>query len=273
MQCQNNLKQLALGCLGHEAAQKWLPINGWSAYYLGDPDKGFDTGQPGGWFFNTLPYIELRPLHDLAAGQPPAAKRLLQAQMASTPINVAYCPTRRRAISMPLGSWDKANIGSMTWMVSLDMRVAKSDYCINSGDADLPGTPWVSPSYIPNGVAECKYIVRIRDITDGTSNTYLLGEKLLNPDSYYDSEDPADDQCAYIGHDWDIARYTALDMPPMLDSPAYSDYRRFGAAHLSGCNMAFCDGSVRTIRYSIQPEIHRRLGRRNDGLPIDGKQF
>ena len=73
-------------------------------YYLGDPDKGVDTSQPGGWFFNILPYIELRALHDLAAGQPAAAKRLLQAQMASTPVAIVYCPNRRRAISMPLGS-------------------------------------------------------------------------------------------------------------------------------------------------------------------------
>jgi hypothetical protein len=30
---------------------------------------------------------------------------------------------------------------------------------------------------------------------------------------------------------------------------------------------------VRTISYQIDPEVHRRLGNRRDGLPIDGRQY
>jgi prepilin-type processing-associated H-X9-DG protein len=56
--------------------------------------------------------------------------------------------------------------------------------------------------------------------------------------------------------------------------PAGFDFRlRFGSAHANGCGFAFCDGSVRTISYQIDPEVHRRLGNRRDGMPIDGKQY
>jgi prepilin-type processing-associated H-X9-DG protein len=48
---------------------------------------------------------------------------------------------------------------------------------------------------------------------------------------------------------------------------------RFGSAHTSGCHFAFCDGSVRMISYQIDPEVHRRLGNRADGLPIEGNQY
>jgi hypothetical protein len=37
--------------------------------------------------------------------------------------------------------------------------------------------------------------------------------------------------------------------------------------------MAFCDGSVRSISYSISLQIHSYLGCRNDGQVIGGSQF
>ena len=44
-------------------------------------------------------------------------------------------------------------------------------------------------------------------------------------------------------------------------------------AHAIGLHMAFCDGSVTMINYSIDPETHRRLGNRKDGYTIDGNKL
>jgi hypothetical protein len=48
---------------------------------------------------------------------------------------------------------------------------------------------------------------------------------------------------------------------------------RFGSAHPSGFQMALADGSVRSISYSIEETIHRRLADRRDGQPIDASKF
>ena len=70
LQCQNNLKQLALGCLNHEQSQGYLPAAGCGKpmpwLWVGDPDEGFGKQQHGGWFYNILPFIEQQALHDLA---------------------------------------------------------------------------------------------------------------------------------------------------------------------------------------------------------------
>jgi prepilin-type processing-associated H-X9-DG protein len=44
---------------------------------------------------------------------------------------------------------------------------------------------------------------------------------------------------------------------------------RFGSAHSSGFNATFCDGSVRLISYTIDPNTHKALGNRQDGKVID----
>jgi hypothetical protein len=49
--------------------------------------------------------------------------------------------------------------------------------------------------------------------------------------------------------------------------------RIFGSAHAAGCHFVLCDGAVRLIQYSIDAEVHRRLGNRRDGLPVPEDQF
>ena len=111
-------------------------------------------------------------------------------------------------------------------------------------------------------------------VTDGGSNTYLIGEKSLDPDSYSEPSDPSDGTAPpYSGHCWHICRWTHPSFYPRQDQAGQSSPYVFGSAHSSGFNMVFCDGSVHSISYSIDPAIHALLGNRHDGQPIDASKF
>ena len=84
------------------------------------------------------------------------------------------------------------------------------------------------------------------NITDGISNTYLIGERHINPDYYATGTDADDDQGWMIGYDTDVIRETnpISDCVPRQDTPGESHYWAFGGAHAGSFNMVFCDGSV-----------------------------
>src|SRR5262249_16760213 len=110
------------------------------------------------------------------------------------------------------------------------------------------------------GVSYMRSEHRIADITNGASNTYLLGEKYLNPTDYFTGNDPADDGTMYCGFQNDINRMTLS--PPLRDTWGYQAPLRFGSAHVGGCNMLYCDGRVEIVAYDVDPAVHKRAGDR-----------
>jgi len=287
--CGNNVKQLALGCLQHENAQGFFPTGGWSVGNLGDPDCGFGKSQPGGWVYNVLPFVEQGALHDLGIGATTVAKKNeAQKTRVATPLPVFACPTRRPPIVMPFSPgcipWFGDGAGGVA-NLSSDLGKTCSDYAISVGD-----TQWVW-SWTPQdkavqatctGVSFYYSEIKMAQVSDGASNTYLLGVKNVDPD-FYLTGGGGDDWPMYVGQQDDTARCVGwltkpgdlsslYPCPPLQDQPGVYYNYCFGSAHSNGINMAMCDGSVHSISYSIDPEVHRRLGNRQDGLPIDARK-
>jgi prepilin-type N-terminal cleavage/methylation domain-containing protein/prepilin-type processing-associated H-X9-DG protein len=265
IQCANNLKNLGVGCLNHLTSTGRLPTGGWGWGWNGDPDRPSDRRQPGGWGFNVLPFVEQDNVYRLGSGLPPAQKAAGIAQRIGTPLSLFSCPSRRlpRPWPEPYGFFDctpPANVG-------------RSDYAANAGsqlwDEFYPGPSslqegdttfaWRTTDDI-TGVMFQRSEIRLTDIPRGASNTYMLGEKYLNPDAYTTGTDPADNETLYSGFDNDNFRTTYF--PPMKDQPGVTNTFAFGSAHRAGLNMVFCDGSVRFIYFSDDPNVHLQAGSR-----------
>ncbi len=303
-QCKNNLKQLGLAFQNHHDAHGYFPSSGWGWRWTGDPDLGFGKDQPGGWGFDVLPYMEQSILRDLGKGIADSTEKQKAMIIAvGTPIPTFNCPSRRAASAYPLvrNSYLSNNLKSCR---ANNCALARSDYQANSGSINTdheagPGSTrrldlfdWAFDSEGTkqaqwNGITHQRSEIRMGQITDGTSNTYSVGEKYLNSDNYVTGEDPGDDQHIFSGHNNDVNGYTADDrlgpdgvtvvsrgpLPPMQDQPALQLAYNFGSAHPGAFNMAFCDGSIQTISYSIDPHTHRLLGGRNDGQIVADDGF
>jgi prepilin-type processing-associated H-X9-DG protein len=122
------------------------------------------------------------------------------------------------------------------------------------------------------GVFATHSAYKITLITDGMSHTYLVGERYMNPDNYFDGYSCDNDQGWDMGFDFDINRWTVNNAlyQPLRDRRGYGGCDvNFGSAHSHTFNMAFCDGSVHATKYEIDLETNRRLGCRKDRKPID----
>lgn len=297
--CSNHLKQLALGVLNHEATHKHFPTNGWGWGWTGDADRGVGRKQPAGWIFNILPFIEHTDLHQMGAGKTGADKETAHNQRLSAPISSINCPSRRRGTFPYTFGYAIANAG-------LPSRMSRADYAANGGDLYVtPASPW--PTYqadwsnlhgnldagpttiaegessraastfrtkesLATGVFFVGSMVTLNQVIDGTSKTFLLGEKHVLRNQYERNGSPADDgdnEGALIGCNADITRWT--DRPPLRDvtsiptQPFY--YEGFGSAHSSTLGFAFADGSIRRVKYDIDPAVFKTLGNRKDGQP------
>ena len=275
-QCMNNLRQLGLGVLLHLEAHDHFPSGGWGHAWVGVADRGAGLNQPGGWGYNVLPFIEEQALHQLGSGGDRAARSAASAQRLSTPIPMFFCPSRREAKLYPA----VASHSQRPRDTDPVREVARNDYAANSGDTF--GDFTLGPSSLeagesfqwPNmsrltGLVHLRSQIRIGQVADGTSKTYFVGEKYLNPDHYATGLAPGDNESVYSGAGQDLNRWTAPGLRPLQDKPGLGASKRFGSAHASGLNMMFCDGSVRHMPYNITGETHRRLGNRDDGETPD----
>ncbi|WP_442483180.1 DUF1559 family PulG-like putative transporter [Aeoliella sp. SH292] len=310
-QCKNNLKNIALAMQNHLSTHSVFPTGGatfgepaeW--YMVGN--KPFGPKKQGmSWAFQILPFIEAgniqgqgntlqlqaspMPMFNCPSRRPPT---LYQSQFYGPGYLMDYAASHPATrLSATLATLvDPVRDGEVHQRMYAAFWATRAGGWNGSGppnngvyDGVIVRSPWRVSISKPSSLASVQSNapgefatgvpgpVRPAKITDGLSNTMMIGEKWVYGEEY-EGGGPSDDRGWLDGWDPDTVRLTSTPpapdgtFPPLMqnsqskgqDNQAYL----FGAAHSSVFNAAFADGSVRSIGYDIDMYVFNSAGTRN----------
>jgi prepilin-type processing-associated H-X9-DG protein len=250
MTCLNNLKQIGYACHQHHDVQGAFPTCGidWThpPVYTSPGIPAVGPAQLASWAFQILPYVEQEAIY--RGGNKPTIAQC-QIVAISTPIKIYFCPTRRAPMVITAPSWygPRGTYGH-----------AQIDYA----GSNLDDT---------GAIGYLDRAVRIAMITDGTSNTLLVGEKRLDL-LLLGKLQPDDNEGYTAGWDHDTMRYTSRRPAQDVSIGSYGEYR-FGSSHSQRFNVLFCDGSARGLDYAVDLRVFKALGTIAGNEPINASIF
>jgi len=278
-QCKNNLKQLGLGVHNYHDVYVGFPIGSQIPYYRAN------------WRASILPYLEQTtlynkltqtpiPLHGYAAGNgnTSAGYNVENAVLNNQFVAAYKCPSSVTS-AFNVSASPVTNNGKQSPNAALGIETGMTmDYVGISGswsgvapfNTDC-GTVIYGGYWCNNGLMRIGKWSKIRDCTDGTSNTIIIGEQsgLINKLDYRSNY-----YGGWAGHNgtssWGTGLSTIRYSPNPKTVPAGSDqtYAPNGAltsAHVGGVQVLLADGSVRFISDNLDITTLLRLGAAGDG--------
>ena len=266
MKCQNNLKQLGVALHAYHSAYEKFPMG-----------QGPGVGAAG-WKVQLLPYIE----QDSVYKQVNLSDTFNSAVFQNLVIQTFVCPSMTLSPTpTPVASWYSAAvtqqvssyIGIMGAYPDPAGRTTGTIYNSNYGG-------WWSNS----GMLLANEQVNVLGATDGTSNTYIIGEqsaavgtndyrsRYYSPWGSFTQSKPIGSLAA--GQDcWGMGLTCVAYAPnsPTAGAGAnitYGGNTLLNSNHTSGINMLRADGSVAFVSNSVTFTSFQAMCSRNDGLVV-----
>ncbi len=260
MKCQNNLKQMGIAChLYHDTHRSFPP-----GYVAMVPYP--DTTPGWGWGAFLLPYIEQENLSRQIDFRQPVEK----SSAIQVPLSIFQCPSD----SSPPPDFPVTD-GTLTQVCT----AAPSSYAATVGqDASEVDAP------SGDGVFYRNSKTRIADITDGTTQTVLLGDRAWSQTNGIWAGAPNGAICRPgAANVWPNATGPAQTLILAhnnwinITTDADGGLDDFSSNHPGGVNLLFADGSVHFLKSITADGAERRafwaLGTRAGGDSIDGLDY
>jgi prepilin-type N-terminal cleavage/methylation domain-containing protein/prepilin-type processing-associated H-X9-DG protein len=264
MQCANNLRQIGLalhnyhGTLERFPAGIMAPVGTQSgAIFPSSCPRCSNAPLPGkwgSWLTWILPYVEQDSLY---------------AQLDLNNREYAYC----QGPTSPGANVVKTYICPADYVPKTTIEYGIYSFGVNSYFGNAGTKAWPVSVASLNGVLYYNSSVRILDISDGTSNTLLAGERYSRDPTVPDSN--LSDWRGWAWTNYNSGGDSLGDTSWPINSLASAigqDARKcnFGSAHTNGANFVMCDGSVHFLTLSNVSGIvnFQRLSVPNDGNPV-----
>jgi prepilin-type N-terminal cleavage/methylation domain-containing protein/prepilin-type processing-associated H-X9-DG protein len=254
LDCQNRLKQLNLGLHNYHSSLGSLPA--------GITIKG-DAGKLPflGWHARVLPYVEQEVLWrkcQFAFATDPNVNQFYghpaHAEMLATPVKAFACPADAR-LPGPV--------------VVFSLNVSLTDYVGVSG----------LNQYVKNGLLFPDSAIRFTDITDGLSNTIVVGERPPAADlklgwwyrGWGQEKDGSGEMILGVQESNETLEKCLPGKqrygPGQIQN--LCDVLHFWSLHTGGANFAFADGSVRFLDYSVVNTLSALASRAGNDSIVD----
>ncbi len=277
MSCSNNVRNLSLAIQQYHDTMGRFP----SAYI----DTVTNLEENWGWGALILPYIEQQPLHknlgviagslysQLAKG---GAEGRLVIDAVQTPLKIFMCPSDAGVNSGGLVVNNRAFHGGLGFAANNrtaagDCLVAVSNYMVTAGHRD------VANAVINTGFAYGSSNLKYSHITDGTSNTFMLGEReteFCRSGSWVGVRATNGSGIQGVNAVLGQARpkINQPDGPIAWNAANTGCAEGFSSFHPGGAQFAFCDGSVRFVSQNINHFWYFAPGAANqNGTEADSK--
>jgi len=286
-ECGNNLKQLGIACMDHVGIHGTLPPSRDLNAYAGElaelvkastneePDNDEDLG--GNWAVYLLPHIEqvnafnnfdlkfypngITVGGSLRYGVPYNYQPLEAIQVK---VKTFMCPSRRSVNTPPVLSVQFSD-GWGTFPPG-----ALGDYAACTGTTGFDTIDFNANSGAPNGAfrlgVEGKQSVRLAEITDGLSQTILIGEKHVQREKF----GVASNDCSIYDGVHINCSTRALSAAKYPIATSINDTAwKFGSYHTNVCLFVFADGHVQAISVTTDPQVMEYLANIRDGATFD----
>ena len=282
--CANNMRQLGLAALNYESTFKTLPPGSTGGGYVAvnsfaspwaDPERTCCPWGHFSWSIVILPFVEQQALYDQVNFNVPAyASRIMEqqngSQAASSLVNRG--PAGNVANQLASQSTPKTFMCPSARFVP-GVRKEQKDYAMNGGAGGCCPERNNGTNTTLNGVASAINGVRLAEITDGTSNTFLFLEAVHSKNQSWLAPLAGANHFMWVHHP--SQGYAQVQSAGGIISPPNDtqwNTRSAASSHPGGIQVTYTDGRVNFVSNNVDfLGVYQPTYTRNGGEALSGQ--